>query len=210
MVSARMLPMIKAPKADEKPTFVEKTAIAQHKPSDTMSNTSLLMRRRTRRRNIGMAKMPTTSHSTRKKPIFTMDPSICPPSGLLPLAIALSMTIMTMARMSSSISTDITRLANCCCRSPRSSKALYIMVVELMASIPPRKIQSILDQPKECPTQTPSIDMEKMITIVEINGDAPIFRIFLNEKSRPSENSRNITPMSAHSWMLSLSATDAV
>ena len=124
MVSARMLPMMKAPKADEKPTFVENTAMAQHIPNDTMSSTSLLIRRRTCRRNAGMAKMPTTSHSTRKNMIFTMLPNICPPSGLLPLAIALSSTIITMARISSRISTDITSPANCCCRRPRSSKAL--------------------------------------------------------------------------------------
>ena len=48
-----------------------------------------------------------------------------------------------------------------------------------------------------------------MVT-AEMTGDAPIFRIFLNEKSRPSENSRNITPMSAHRWMFSMSATEAV
>ena len=66
-----------------------------------------------------------------------------------------------------------------------------------MASIPPRKMQSILLQWKALPTQTPSIDMKKMMVQVEMMGDAPIFRIFLNEKSRPSENSRNITPISA-------------
>ena len=123
-VSARMLPMINAPKADEKPTFVEKTAIAQHMPNATMSITSSLMSLRTRRRNKGMAKMPTTNHKTRKKPILTREPSICPPSGLFPEAMALSMTIMTIARMSSSIRTDITSPANCCWRSPRSSNAL--------------------------------------------------------------------------------------
>ena len=41
-------------------------------------------------------------------------------------------------------------------------------------------------------------DMEKMMAMAEINGETPIFRIFLNEKSKPSENSRNMTPMSAH------------
>ena len=106
--------MIKAPKADENPTFVDNTAIAQHSPRETMSSTSLLMSLRTLRRKTGMAKMPTTSHNTRKKPILTTDPSICPPSGLFPLAIALSITIITMARMSSRMSTDITRPANCC------------------------------------------------------------------------------------------------
>ena len=84
------------------------------------------------------------------------------------------------------------------------------MVVDDMANIPPRKIQSILLHPKSCPMQTPSIDIEKMMVIVDITGDAPIFRIFLNEKSKPSENSRNITPMSAHRCTFSTSATDAV
>ena len=61
------------------------------------------------------------------------------------------------------------------------------MVVDDMASIPPRKMQSILLHPKAWPTQTPSIDMKKMMVQVEITGDAPILRIFLNEKSRPRE-----------------------
>ena len=64
--------MINAPNAELKPTFVENTAIAQQSPSDTTSNTSLLMRLRTRRRNSGMAKMPTTSQRIRKKAIFMM------------------------------------------------------------------------------------------------------------------------------------------
>ena len=84
------------------------------------------------------------------------------------------------------------------------------MVVDDMASIPPRKIQSIFGQENRCPTIMPSIDMQKMMVMVEMIGDAPIFRIFLNEKSSPSENSRNITPMSAHRWTFSVSTTDAV
>ena len=57
---------------------------------------------------------------------------------------------------------------------------------------------------------TPNIDIEKIIVQVEMIGEAPIFRIFLNEKSSPSENRRNITPMSDHKWILSESTTDAV
>ena len=82
MVSARILPMIKAPKAELKPTCVEKTAIAQHKPKATTNNTSLLMRFRTERRNKGMAKIPTTSHSTRKNTMLITECNICPPSRL--------------------------------------------------------------------------------------------------------------------------------
>ena len=124
MVSARMLPMMNAPKALEKPTFVLTTAIRQHSPRETMRRVSAFISFLTLRRNIGTAKMPTTSHRTRKNPILSTDPIICSPSGDLPLATALSITIMTMARISSRMSTLITMPENFCWRSPRSSKAL--------------------------------------------------------------------------------------
>ena len=84
------------------------------------------------------------------------------------------------------------------------------MVVDDMANIPPKKMQSILGQSKMCPTSNPNIDMQKMMVIVDMMGEAPIFRIFLNEKSSPRENSKNITPMSAHRWTFSVSSTLAV
>ena len=56
----------------------------------------------------------------------------------------------------------------------------------------------------------PSIIMQNTIEQVDIIGDAPILMIFLNEKSRPSENNRNITPMSPHVLILPLSITDMV
>ena len=124
MVSARILPMMNAPKAEENPTFVENTAIAQHRPRETIRSTSLLMRYLTLRRKIGTAKIPTTSHSTRKNTIFITLPNISPPPSCSPLAMALSSTIITIARISSRMSTLITRLANCCWRSPKSSNAL--------------------------------------------------------------------------------------
>lgn len=49
---------------------------------------------------------------------------ISPPSGLEPLASADSITIITMASTSSSMSTLITGPANFCCRSPISVNAL--------------------------------------------------------------------------------------
>ena len=78
-----------------------------------------------------------------------------------------------------------------------------------MASIPPKKMQSIFPQPKRCPITMPSIIMQKMMVTVEMMGDAPIFRIFLKEKSSPKENSRNITPMSAHVCISAWSTTEA-
>ena len=209
-VSARILPMTKAPKALEKPTLVERTAMPQHNPKATMSKVSLLMSLRTERRKRGMAKIPTINQSTKKKAILMTEPNICSPSGLLPPAMAESITIITIARISSRIKTLITMLANFCCRSPMSSNALYIIVVELIASIPPRKMQSILLQPKLCPTQIPSIIMENTMTIVAMIGEVPILTIFLKEKSRPRENKVKMTPMSAHVLMSPSSMTDMV
>ncbi len=79
-----------------------------------------------------------------------------------------------------------------------------------MASIPPRNMQSIRFQSKACPTTIPSVIIANIMVSVVITGVIPIFIIFLNEKSRPSENSRNITPMSAHVLMSTVSITDMV
>ena len=64
--------------------------------------------------------------------------------------------------------------------------------------------------PKACPVTMPSTIMQNTIEHVDIMGDAPIFMIFLNEKSRPNENKRNITPISPHVLMSSRSITDIV
>ena len=153
---------------------------------------------RTERRNIGMRDMPTTNHSMRKKPMRSTLPIICPPSGLLPVATAESITIITIANTSSNISTLITSDAKCCWRNPISSNALYIIVVELIANIPARKMQSIWLHPKALPTVTPMSIIQKMMVSEAITGAAPILRIFLKEKSSPREKSRKMTPMSAH------------
>ena len=84
------------------------------------------------------------------------------------------------------------------------------MVVDDMANIPPRKMQSILPHPNKLPTVKPSIIIQKMMAMADMMGEIPILIIFLNEKSSPNENSRNITPISAHRCTLATSATDAV
>ena len=81
--------------------------------------------------------------------------------------------------------------------------------MELIANIPPRKTQFICDHPKALPTRIPSNIIEKTMLHAAMTGAIPIFRIFLNEKSSPSANRRNKTPMSAHVWMFSLSTTEA-
>ena len=123
-VSARMLPITKAPKALLKPTLVEMTAMRQQRPRATIRRVSAFMSLRTLRSSRGMRKMPMTNHRTRKKPILKTLPSNWPPSGEEPLAMAESMTIITMARMSSRMQTLMTVATNPCCSSPMSERAL--------------------------------------------------------------------------------------
>ena len=85
-----------------------------------------------------------------------------------------------------------------------------MIVVDDMASIPARKIQFISLHPKDCPTVNPSSIIQKMMVMAAMTGAAPIFRIFLKEKSSPREKSRKITPMSAHVCTSALSITDMV
>ena len=84
------------------------------------------------------------------------------------------------------------------------------MVVELIESIPPRKIQSMRFQPKACPTVMPSVIMHVMMMQAAMTCDEPMRRIFLMEKSSPKEKSRKITPMSAHVCTSARSSTDMV
>ena len=123
-VSDRMLPMTKAPKALLKPTSVLITAMPQQRPRETTSNTSLFTSFRVARRNQGMAKMPITNQRIRKKPILRIEPNIFPPSGFPPEATAASITINTIARISSRIRTLITMPVKRCWRNPKSSNAL--------------------------------------------------------------------------------------
>ena len=120
------------------------------------------------------------------------------PSKSLLTASVESITISKMPRMSSRTSTLNTFEANFWLRSPRSSKALYMIVVELMASIPPRKRLSILPQPNACPKSEPSMLMAEIIVTAAIMGELPIFIIFLKLNSIPRVNIRNITPMFPH------------
>ena len=108
IVSANILPMTKAPKAALKPTCVERTAIKQQRPNDTIRSVSLLRNLRTERNIRGIANKPITNHSTRKNPILATLTKICIPLGLASRAKVLSITIITMARISSRISTLIT------------------------------------------------------------------------------------------------------
>ena len=123
-VSARILPITNAPNALLNPTFVDITAIRQHSPKATIIIVSSFISLRVVRRNNGTMNKPTTNHSIRKKPIRIIELSISLPLGFPPSAMAPSITIITMARISSRMSTLITSPAKRCWVSPKSLKAL--------------------------------------------------------------------------------------
>ena len=68
--------------------------------------------------------MPTTNHNIRKKSSLPILINISVPSKLWLTAMVESITISTMARISSRISTLITRPANCFFNRPKSLNAL--------------------------------------------------------------------------------------
>ncbi len=66
-----------------------------------------------------------------------------------------------------------------------------------MASIPPRKMQSILFPAEAVAYADAQHHHAEHDDHGGDDGEAPIFTIFLNEKSRPSEKRVKMTPMSA-------------
>ena len=105
--------------------------------------------------------------------------------------------IMTMAIMSSSISTLNTVDVNFCCLRPKSSRAFIMILVDDMAIMPPRYRPSMPPHWNAAPTPIPIRIIPTSISMVAIIGVLPILRSFLKLNSRPSENMMNITPISA-------------
>ena len=103
-----------------------------------------------------------------------------------------------------------TRPVNCFFLNPKSSKALYMIVVEDIAIMPPRKRQSMRCQPKLIPTPIPNSIMQKIIVQAAMTAEPPTFTIFLKLNSRPSANNKNITPISAHILIFAVSITEGV
>ena len=84
------------------------------------------------------------------------------------------------------------------------------MVVDDMASMPPRNKLLMRLQPKKWPQMEPKPIMQKMMVHAAMNGLLPIFNIFLKLNSRPRVNMRKMTPMSAHVCTLCMSVTDGM
>ncbi len=140
IVPARMEPMTKAPNAAENPELIENSTIAKHNPIAMINICSSLMYRLKRLNSVGIMKMPTVNHMIKKKESLRMLLTISPPLTLLFRAIEDSITIITTANRSSTMSTAKVMGTNRRWRMFRSVNALMMMVVDDIDIMPPRKM----------------------------------------------------------------------
>ena len=112
MVSARIEPMINAPRADEKPALVAKTTIRKHRPMATKRSVSLLRYFFIFLSRVGIRYIPQTNHITRKNPnLATIIASSLPSKDLLTAKVE-RITMSKMANKSSKTSIPNTMPAN--------------------------------------------------------------------------------------------------
>ena len=119
-VSAKMEPTTKAPNAALKPDSTATTAMTKQSANDTINKVSLFKNFWFFLNIIGMRYNPTTNQSIKKKPNRSNPAINSSPSILWLTAKVDSITINTMASMSSRISTLSTIPANFFCKTPRS------------------------------------------------------------------------------------------
>ena len=112
-----------------------------------------------------------------------------------------------MAIISCTINEPITLLANFCDFTPNSSNVFKIIVVDEMDKITPKKILFILFHPNACPTKKPIVTMVIICDSAVIDAVPPTLISFLKLNSNPKLNNKNITPISAHTFTLSISCT---
>ena len=147
---------------------------------------------------MGIRYIPTTNHSTRKKRSLSRAITISPPANCWLTAIVESNTISTTASKSSTTRVPKTTFVKGIPFRPRSSKALIMMVVDDIESIPPRKMRSIWLQPIAPPTIIPVTNIPTKMVPAVMRALLPTLSSFLKLNSRPSANSRKIMPISDH------------
>ncbi len=145
---------------------------------------------------------------TRKNTSLLMLSSISLPSTVLFIAIDDSTTIITTANRSSTISTANTIEANFFCLRFMSVKALMIIVVDDMESIPPRKSELIIVKPSSLPMAKPVAIMPSTIISAVTTAEPPVLTSFLKLNSSPSEKRSTTIPICAQNSMLASVVTD--
>ena len=100
-VSARMDPITKAPRAEEKPTAVAKATIRKHRPMLTIRSISSLKYLLAFLRIVGIRNIPTRNHRRRKKTSLAMFSTSSFPAKLCETAMVESSTMRRIAMRSS-------------------------------------------------------------------------------------------------------------
>ena len=147
VVSAKIEPIINAPSSAEKPTWVAMTTIPKHNPIDRIKRVSSSKNFLALFKKVGNKNIPAMNHRARKNNNFATVKSISAPSNCFVTATVESKTISKITTISSTINTPNTMRAYCLVLIPSSSKAFKMMVVEELASIPPKNKLSITDHP---------------------------------------------------------------
>ena len=71
-----------------------------------------------------------------------------------------------------------------------------MMVVELMESMPPRKMASMWPHPRASPVRYPTLSMPATTVVAVMTAPAPTLISFLKLNSRPRQNIRTMMPIS--------------
>ena len=158
--------------------------------------------------SVGSRKMPSTSHSTRYSTSRPNCSASAPPEMDLLTEMVDRMIIMKMPAMSSITSVPNTSWAKSFFRTFSSSKALMMMVVDDMDSMPPRKILSMVPQPMSCPTAKPMASMPPTSTSAVMMAVPPTLASLWRLNSRPRQNIRMMMPISLHVATASLSPSE--
>ena len=207
VVSARILPIINAPSSAEKPACTASTTIPKQSPMESINKFSSSNHFFAFFSNVGIKKIPMINHSERKNKSLRTIKTISPPSICFVTAMVESNTISKITTMSSTINTPKTTRANCLVFTPSSSNALMMIVVDELANIPPRNKLSITDHCNHLPNRKPAIVIKAISTNAVMDAEPPTLINFLKLNSRPNPNSKNITPSSATTSILSISIT---
>ena len=207
-VPASSEPAKNAPSAEEKPSASASSTMPKQMPNDTMSSVSSLISLDALFSSVGSRKIPSTSHSTRYSTSSPSWSASAPPEMDLLTEMVDRMIIMKMPAMSSITSVPNTSWAKSFFRTFSSSKALMMMVVDDMDSIPPKNTLSIVPQPMSCPTAKPKASIPPTSTSAVMIAVPPTLASLWRLNSRPRQNIRMMMPISLHVDTASMSASE--
>ena len=159
------------------------------------------------RKKVGITKMPTTNQSTRKKTSLTMLITISIPANCLLAEAVERSTIITTATISWMMSTTIVKSTKGSSLRCISSNALMIIVVDDIASIPPRNMLCIVShpirKPKIIPTPIIATMPRKAVTKALLPTEVSLRKL----NSSPNPKSRKMMPISDQTSISAISLT---